>query len=77
VTSPSLPSLTITRSGNSVTLRWPNTATDFVLQASPGLEDPVTWTDVDIVPAEEGAELTVTVDASTGNSFFRLAQVSR
>ncbi len=77
ITTPNPPTLAITRSGNSVTLRWPNTFTDFALQSTPALEDPITWTDVDIIPSEDGSDFTVTVDASTGNSFFRLAQVLR
>lgn len=77
ITTPNLPNLVITHSGNNVTLSWPNTFTDFALQSTPGLEDPIEWTDVDIVPTDDGTNFNVTMDASEGNLFFRLAQILR
>ncbi len=70
VSAPDLPALTITLSGSNVIIRWPNTP-GFILQSTPTLTAP-DWSDVEIVPTEDGDDLTVTIDASTGTSFFRL-----
>jgi len=71
ITTPNPPALVITHSGNNVTVRWPSYATDYILQSTPSLDDPV-WSDVEMIPTLDGSDLTVTLDASTGNSFFRL-----
>jgi len=70
VSAPDLPALTITKSGSDVIIKWPATP-GFILQSTPTLTDPV-WSDVGTVPTVDGADLSVTMDASTGNLFFRL-----
>jgi hypothetical protein len=70
VSAPDLPALSITLSGSNVIIRWPNTP-GFILQSTPTLTTP-NWSDVEIVPTADGDDLTVTIDASTGSSYFRL-----
>lgn len=70
VSAPDLPALTITKSGSDVIIKWPATP-GFILQSTPALTNPV-WSDVGIVPTVDGADLTVTMDATAGNLFFRL-----
>jgi VCBS repeat-containing protein len=70
VSGPPAPALTIMKSGNNVIIKWPDTA-GFLLQSTDSLTDPE-WADVEIEPTEDDGDLSVTIDASTGNSFFRL-----
>ncbi|HEY1171881.1 MAG TPA: VCBS domain-containing protein [Verrucomicrobiae bacterium] len=65
------PALTITLSGSDVILRWPNT-TGYYLESTLSLSEPA-WEGVEAVPEEDGDDLTLTLNASIGNAFFRLA----
>ncbi|MGI8967397.1 MAG: immunoglobulin domain-containing protein, partial [Limisphaerales bacterium] len=64
------PTLTITRSGTNVVITWPTTFTGFTLEGTPSLSPPIIWTT--IPSAVNGTNNTATVNASSGNQFFRL-----
>lgn len=66
------PTLTIARSGNDVVIRWPASATGYVLKSTPSLTSP-SWTGpAGGTPQPDGDFLKVTITAPTGNSFYRL-----
>jgi hypothetical protein len=67
---PPRPPLTITRSDNSVIVRWPASASDYILKSAGVITAP-TWTTVSGSPVQNGAFLEQTVPIS-GNAFFRL-----
>lgn len=69
------PMLVIVRSGSNVIVKWPNTAADFTLESTTSFS-PTNWQAVGITPVADGSDLTVTVDASSGNAFFRLKKSS-
>jgi hypothetical protein len=62
------PSLTVTRSGASITLSWPSTETGYTLESSATVPASA-WT-----PVAGVANNSVTIPASTGTSFYRLRQ---
>lgn len=66
------PPLTIERSGNDIIIRWPASATGFVLKSSPSLTTPVWTGPAGGTPQPDGDFLKVTITAPTGNSFYRL-----
>jgi len=65
--------LDIGKTGDAVTLSWPDTAADTILESSPdlGLSSPWQW--VPQTPASNGGTLNVTLPAS-GNQFFRITR---
>ena len=67
---PPRPSLTIQRSGSNVIIRWPASATGYVLKSTASLTSP-TWTTVPGTVAVNGGFREMTVPIS-GNAFFRL-----
>jgi VCBS repeat-containing protein len=75
VSGPAGPALTIAKSGNNVIVKWPNAAADFALEATTSFS-PASWQAVGLTPVADGSDLTVTVDASTGNAFFRLTKTA-
>lgn len=75
VSGPDAPTLIIVKSGNNVIVKWSNTAADFTLEATTSFS-PADWQAVGLTPVADGSDLTVTVDASTGNAFFRLTKSS-
>lgn len=62
------PSLNVVRSGQQITVSWVESGTPFVLQFSPSLSAPA-WT-----TAPGVVNRSLTVNTSTGNGFYRLAQ---
>ena len=70
------PSLTVSRSGGSVVVKWPFPATGVVLQQTTALVSPpaaILWTDVTSPAAVHiGSDWTVTISSPVGNRFFRL-----
>src|SRR5688572_27915320 len=66
------PSLTIARSGTDIVIRWPASATGYVLESSPSLTTPAWTGPAGGTPAPDGEFLRVTIPAPTGNTFFRL-----
>ena len=65
------PSLTVTRSGNAITISWPATATDFQLESADLLPS-TNWALVPFDPPPPGQNPSVTVTPSSGNKFYRL-----
>lgn len=73
VTPPLLanPTLAITLNGN-VTLSWPTLPSGFNLEGAPNLNSPIGWAPVTNSVTIVGTNNTVTVNATSGNEFFRL-----
>ena len=65
-------SLTIVLSSTNAVISWPSNATGFTLQETATLSSAITWTDVTNSVVVSGTNNTVTVNASSGNNFFRL-----
>ena len=65
------PALTIERNGGNVIIRWPASASNYVLKSSPSLTAPVWTGPAGGTPVPDGNFLKVTIPAS-GNSYFRL-----
>jgi len=64
-------SLSIERTGNNVTLSWPATGTNFLLEATSDLGAP-NWQGVSGTPAIANDQCVVTLAPGPGNQFFRL-----
>jgi hypothetical protein len=70
-----LPSLSIGRSGEAITLAWPLWATNFALQAAEGgLPPAVPWTNLVVVPTLTTNEVIVTLPLAATNKVYRLHQ---
>jgi hypothetical protein len=70
-----LPSLSIGRSGDDITLAWPLWATNFGLQAAEGgLPPAVPWTNLVAVPALTSNQAIVTLPLAATNKVYRLHQ---
>jgi hypothetical protein len=67
------PSLGLTRTGPTVLLFWPTTATGFVLQATSGPLG-TAWTNVEIAPLEFGGQKLVPFPTTGSEKYFRLRQ---
>jgi outer membrane protein assembly factor BamB len=57
---------------NQLILSWPANAVGFLLQSTPQLTPPVTWTDVTNAPVLNGTRWTVTNNLSGNAQFYRL-----
>ena len=66
------PLLTITRSGNSVTVSWPSPSTGWTLQQNSNLAT-TNWSASGGV-SDDGTNKSLTITPATGNLFFRLAK---
>jgi len=66
------PALTITRSGNDIVIRWPASATGYILESSPSLTTPVWSGPAGGTPVPDGDFLKVTITAPAGNNYYRL-----
>jgi hypothetical protein len=66
------PTLSISKSGTNVLLRWPTWASDFTLQTADISALPITWANVAITLQTNGANVETTVPATTQKGFFRL-----
>jgi hypothetical protein len=70
-----LPSLSIGRSGEDITLAWPLWATNFGLQAAEGgLPPTVPWTNLVVVPDLKSNQAIVTLSLAATNKVYRLHQ---
>jgi len=70
-----LPSLSIGRSGEDITLAWPLWATNFGLQAAEGgLPPTVPWTNLVAVPTLTSNQAIVTLPLAATNEVYRLRQ---
>lgn len=68
-----LPDLTITRSGNSVTVSWPDTGS-YTLQQNINLEASAGWVTSGYTITTSNGTNSITIPSPTGNLFFRLKQ---
>jgi hypothetical protein len=68
-----MPTLSITRSGSSVVVSWPNSAA-CTLQQSSSLSAPSGWTTSGCTPTTSNGTNSITIASPTGNMFFRLSQ---
>ncbi|MGA2245454.1 MAG: hypothetical protein ABSH48_10675 [Verrucomicrobiota bacterium] len=71
--TPGLPFLTISRSGNSVIVSWPNTGS-YTLQQNNNLAAPAGWAASAYAVATANGTNSVTVTPPVGYWFFRLSQ---
>ncbi len=73
VQTPGAPLLTIALNSQppTVTVSWPASATNYVLQQNPNLTT-ANWTPVGLPVSTNGATLSVTISPPLGNLFFRL-----
>jgi hypothetical protein len=70
-----LPSLSIARSGQNVTLRWESWATNFVLQGAAEVALPgVTWSNLVVSPSVSNNQNVVTLPLSGTSRLYRLQQ---
>jgi hypothetical protein len=70
-----LPSLSIGRSGEDITLAWPLWATNYRLQAAEGgLPPTVPWTNLVVVPTLTSNQAIVTLPLAGTNKVYRLRQ---
>ncbi|HEU0009665.1 MAG TPA: hypothetical protein VFT34_07610 [Verrucomicrobiae bacterium] len=67
-----LPVLSMVRSDETLTLRWPVFATNFVLEATTNLSPPIAWAEVTNSTQAVGESFSVTVDPGLHRRFFRL-----
>jgi hypothetical protein len=65
------PSLSVSKSGTTLTIRWPASATGFALESSPALGATANWTPV-TGATTSGSDMQVSVPIAAGNRFFRL-----
>ena len=71
VQTPGASTLTITHSGNSVTVSWPYPSTGWTLQQNPNLAVPGGWTASGSI-SNDGVNNFITITSPAGNLFFRL-----
>jgi hypothetical protein len=71
VQMPGLPNLTITHSGNSVTVSWPDTGS-YTLQQNSNLAAPGSWATSGYSISTASGTNSITITSPTGNLFFRL-----
>ena len=67
-----LPNLTITHSGNSVIVSWPNTGS-YTLQQNSNLAASAGWTTSGYTITTANGTNSITITPPTGNLFFRLS----
>lgn len=72
VQTPGLPNLTITHSGNTVTVSWPNTGV-YVLQQKANLAQAYGWVPTGYQINTANGTNSITIPTPTGNLFFRLS----
>jgi len=71
VQTPGLPNLTITHSGNSVIVSWPNTGT-YTLQQNPMVNSASGWMMTSYPITTTNGTNSITITSPSGNLFFRL-----
>jgi len=66
------PSLSCSRSGNFVTLAWPQDFAGYTLETTPSFQPGPIWTAVTNAPVLQNGQLTVSIAITPSNQFFRL-----
>jgi hypothetical protein len=56
----------------TLTLFWPNTATGFVLESNPNLDNPAGWQSFQGTIFDTNGQLAAQIEIAAGTSFFRL-----
>ena len=70
---PPPPSLTIRRTGsNTVTVSWPATASNFVLQQNTDSVSSINWSNITSGIQNDGTTKTLLINPPTGTRFYRL-----
>jgi hypothetical protein len=70
---PSPPSLTIRRTGsNTVTVSWPATANNFVLQQNTNSVSSINWSNITSGIQNDGTTKSLVVNPASGTRFYRL-----
>ena len=72
VQTPGAPMLTITNSGNRVTVAWPLAPSGFALQQNDDLANPAGWSAYAGVVSTNNGVNTITLSPPMGNLFYRL-----
>jgi len=72
VQTPGLPNLTISYSGNTVIVSWPDTGT-YVLQQNGNLSSPAAWAASGLTVTTSNGTNSVSITLPSGSLFFRLA----
>jgi PKD repeat protein len=67
--------LTPTLAGNSMTLNWPNTTPDVLIEESLSLGPNAHWTVVTNVVVTGGGNLSIVIENPTGSKFYRLRKL--
>src|SRR5208283_1024739 len=72
VETPGAPLLTISLTPtNTAVVSWPSPSTGFALQQNSSVET-TNWTDVGLIPSDNGTTKSVVVPALPGSQFYRL-----
>jgi hypothetical protein len=66
------PTLDISISGGNVTLSWPDSYPDYILECTPSLSPPTVWTTVTANRTFQNGRIYVTVPLASAAKFFRL-----
>jgi hypothetical protein len=66
------PTLTITQSGNSVTVSWPVGSGGFVLQQNGNVANPAGWSPYGGTVNTANGTSSITLTSPTGTQFYRL-----
>jgi hypothetical protein len=64
--------LSITHSGNSVTVSWPLAANGFALQQNNNVANPAGWSAYGGTVSTASGTNSITINSATGTLFFRL-----
>ena len=67
--------LSISRQGGNAVVCWPIGCADYVLESTPSLTMPISWSPVGIAPVVSGNSFCVTTPIQPGNQFFRLRRL--
>lgn len=75
LSAPSLPPLSVHRTGQTMEISWASNAGLALLQETPSL-DGADWSDASVTPSQVNGRWVVTVGVSTGRRFFRLTSAA-
>ena len=67
------PTMTVTHSGNNISIVWPSASSGFVLQQNSNLAT-TNWTTSGFTISDDGTNKSIIITSPSGNLFFRLKQ---
>ena len=73
VQTPGSPTMTVTHSGNNISIVWPSASSGFVLQQNSNLAT-TNWTTSGFTISDDGTNKSIIITSPSGNLFFRLKQ---